>query len=285
MHIPVVSPSRLTSDRPEYVLLLAWNFQEEVLQQQTAYRRARREVHHAGAGSPDHLTMTIRRAESGDHGSEQRDRAGRSRLEWRAAGRRAMGRGASRQRLEQALCAAALKRAIRHGDRGGLGTPDGAIAAAAELLATAGRGGHPGALCGRDLSRPHRDSAGRAVRWAVSHQSAGAVRLTQAMLPLLRNSQGQVVFVNSTAGLKANANAAQYSATKHGLKALADSLREEENRNGVRVLSVFSGRTGTPMQRPSPNGRGNNSCRSICYSPRTSRPPCCTRSRCRGPRS
>jgi cyclopropane fatty-acyl-phospholipid synthase-like methyltransferase len=38
MHIPVVSPSRLTSDRPEYVLLLAWNFQDEVLLQQTAYR-------------------------------------------------------------------------------------------------------------------------------------------------------------------------------------------------------------------------------------------------------
>jgi len=38
MHIPVVSPSRLTSDRPEYVLLLAWNFEDEVLQQQTAYR-------------------------------------------------------------------------------------------------------------------------------------------------------------------------------------------------------------------------------------------------------
>jgi SAM-dependent methyltransferase len=38
MHIPVVPPSRLTSDKPEYVLLLAWNFQDEVLQQQTAYR-------------------------------------------------------------------------------------------------------------------------------------------------------------------------------------------------------------------------------------------------------
>ena len=38
MHIPVVPPSRLASDRPDYVLLLAWNFQDEVLQQQTAYR-------------------------------------------------------------------------------------------------------------------------------------------------------------------------------------------------------------------------------------------------------
>jgi SAM-dependent methyltransferase len=39
MHIPVVSTSRLTSDAPEYVLLLAWNFQEEVLEQQKAYRQ------------------------------------------------------------------------------------------------------------------------------------------------------------------------------------------------------------------------------------------------------
>lgn len=38
MHIPVVPTSRLTSDRPEYVLLLAWNFQDEVLQQQSEYR-------------------------------------------------------------------------------------------------------------------------------------------------------------------------------------------------------------------------------------------------------
>lgn len=40
MHIPVVSPSRLNSDHPDYVLLLAWNFEDEVLQQQAAYREA-----------------------------------------------------------------------------------------------------------------------------------------------------------------------------------------------------------------------------------------------------
>jgi NAD(P)-dependent dehydrogenase (short-subunit alcohol dehydrogenase family) len=73
--------------------------------------------------------------------------------------------------------------------------------------------------------------------------------LTQAMLPLLKKSRGQVVFINSTAGARANANASQYSATKHGLRALADSLREEVNRHGIRVVSVFPGRTETPMQR------------------------------------
>jgi hypothetical protein len=38
MHIPVVPTSRLITDRPEYVLLLAWNFQEEVMNQQADYR-------------------------------------------------------------------------------------------------------------------------------------------------------------------------------------------------------------------------------------------------------
>src|SRR5262245_15337269 len=67
--------------------------------------------------------------------------------------------------------------------------------------------------------------------------------LTQALLPRLRKSHGQVAFLNSTAGLRANPNASQYSATKHGLKALADSLRDEVNKDGIRVLTVFSGRT------------------------------------------
>jgi len=72
--------------------------------------------------------------------------------------------------------------------------------------------------------------------------------LTQAMLPLLQPRRGQIVFLNSTAGLTAGANIAQYSATKHALKAMADSLREEINSEGLRVLSVFLGRTATPMQ-------------------------------------
>lgn len=72
--------------------------------------------------------------------------------------------------------------------------------------------------------------------------------LTQGLLPALRARRGQVLFVNSSAGLAARAGASQYAASKHGLKALADGLREEVNPDGVRVLSLFLGRTASPMQ-------------------------------------
>jgi short-subunit dehydrogenase len=72
--------------------------------------------------------------------------------------------------------------------------------------------------------------------------------LTQALLPMLRAGQAQVVFINSLVGLNAKGNSSQYSATKHALKALADGLRQEVNSDGLRVLSVFLGRTASPLQ-------------------------------------
>src|SRR5689334_4300763 len=73
-------------------------------------------------------------------------------------------------------------------------------------------------------------------------------RLTQALLPSLRERQGDIVFVNSTQGLKAVPLHGAYAATRHGLKALADSLRAEVDEAGVRVLTVYLGRTATPGQ-------------------------------------
>jgi short-subunit dehydrogenase len=72
--------------------------------------------------------------------------------------------------------------------------------------------------------------------------------LTQGLLPALKAARGQVVFVNSSAGLAAGANVGQYAASKHALKAMADSLRAEVNTDGVRVLSLYLGRTATTMQ-------------------------------------
>lgn len=72
--------------------------------------------------------------------------------------------------------------------------------------------------------------------------------LTRLLLPVLRVSRGHVVFVNSGAGLRASPGWSAYAASKHGLRALADALRQEEAEHGIRVTSVYPGRTATPMQ-------------------------------------
>jgi NAD(P)-dependent dehydrogenase (short-subunit alcohol dehydrogenase family) len=77
----------------------------------------------------------------------------------------------------------------------------------------------------------------------------GPYSLIQHLLPFLIGSMGQILFINSTQGLKATAGVGQYAATKHAMKAVADSLRDEVNGKGVRVTSVFLGRTATELQR------------------------------------
>jgi NADP-dependent 3-hydroxy acid dehydrogenase YdfG len=74
----------------------------------------------------------------------------------------------------------------------------------------------------------------------------GHYALTQALLPLLRAQKGQIVFINSSAGLRSPATVGQFSATQHAFRAVADSLRDEVNADGIRVLSIYPGRTATP---------------------------------------
>lgn len=77
----------------------------------------------------------------------------------------------------------------------------------------------------------------------------GPYYLTQLLLPLIRKKKGQIVFINSSVGLTGGrANISQYAATKQALKVMTDSLREEVNSDGMRIISVYPGRTATPMQ-------------------------------------
>ncbi|MBF4580580.1 SDR family oxidoreductase [Frigoribacterium sp. VKM Ac-2530] len=72
--------------------------------------------------------------------------------------------------------------------------------------------------------------------------------LTRQLLPALRTAQGTVVAINSGSGFAAGPGGSTYAASKFALRALTDSLREEERRHGVRVSSVHPGRVDTDMQ-------------------------------------
>ncbi|HET9872767.1 MAG TPA: SDR family oxidoreductase [Propionibacteriaceae bacterium] len=74
-----------------------------------------------------------------------------------------------------------------------------------------------------------------------------AAEITRAFLPALRAARGTVVFVNSGSGLNARSPLGGYGASKFALRGYADALRREQP--GIRVSSVYPGRTATDMQR------------------------------------
>ncbi len=86
------------------------------------------------------------------------------------------------------------------------------------------------------------------LQYAVNVRSPYS--MTKSLLPMLKSSRGQIVFINSSLGLNAKRpEVAQFAATQHAMKAIADSLREEVNSDGIRVLTVYPGRTATPRQK------------------------------------
>lgn len=87
------------------------------------------------------------------------------------------------------------------------------------------------------------------LRAQLEANVTGPYALLRALLPFLLAAEGQVVFVNSSQGLRASGGVGQFAATQHAMRAIADSLREEVNARGVRVLSVHLGRTASERQR------------------------------------
>ena len=81
-------------------------------------------------------------------------------------------------------------------------------------------------------------------------------RCTQALLPALKRARARSSSSTRAPALRASADNALYAATKHGLKAIADGLRDEVNPGRVRVLSVYTGRTARRCRSPVHEHRG-----------------------------
>lgn len=75
----------------------------------------------------------------------------------------------------------------------------------------------------------------------------GQIRVTQECLPLLRESKGRIVNISSISGKVASPFMGPYTASKHALEAVSDSLRRELHTLGVKVIIVEPGAIATPI--------------------------------------
>jgi NADP-dependent 3-hydroxy acid dehydrogenase YdfG len=84
----------------------------------------------------------------------------------------------------------------------------------------------------------------------------GPAETTRSLLSALRAARGHVVFVNAAPGLRGVAKWSAYVGSKAALRELADSLREEETGNGIRVTSIYPGGVRTALLRKVREGLG-----------------------------
>jgi NADP-dependent 3-hydroxy acid dehydrogenase YdfG len=93
----------------------------------------------------------------------------------------------------------------------------------------------------------HMDASIEDLEALFASNVRGPYELTRRLLPMLRNSCGDIVSISSTQALSAGEGVGQYAATHHAMKAVADSLRGEVNPD-VRVMMLHLGPTAGPRQ-------------------------------------
>ena len=75
----------------------------------------------------------------------------------------------------------------------------------------------------------------------------GLFFVTQAAIPMLRESRGWIVNLASSAGTLPTPGLATYGATKAAVISLTRSLNEELDGDGVRAIAICPGFVDTPM--------------------------------------
>jgi NAD(P)-dependent dehydrogenase (short-subunit alcohol dehydrogenase family) len=115
--------------------------------------------------------------------------------------------------------------------------------AAAEVAAELGDGGLAGLVnnAGVGIGGPVELVPVDGLRMALEVNLVGPVAMIKAFLPLLRVARGRIVNVTSIGGRVATAFFGPYNASKFGLEAIGDSLRQELRPWGVDVIAVEPG--------------------------------------------
>jgi NAD(P)-dependent dehydrogenase (short-subunit alcohol dehydrogenase family) len=75
----------------------------------------------------------------------------------------------------------------------------------------------------------------------------GQVAMTQAMVPLVRQAGGRIVFVGSVGGILASQFAGAYHASKFAIEAIGDVWRQELEPEGIEVILIEPSAISTPI--------------------------------------
>ncbi|MBT2733961.1 SDR family oxidoreductase [Bacillus sp. ISL-7] len=76
----------------------------------------------------------------------------------------------------------------------------------------------------------------------------GTLMMTKAILPLLlKTSEGRILNIISTAGLRGKVNEAVYAASKFAVRGFTESLQKEYEGSGIKFNAVYMGGMDTPF--------------------------------------
>lgn len=86
------------------------------------------------------------------------------------------------------------------------------------------------------------------VKEIVDTNLLGSIYAIKTVLPaMIENNSGTIINILSVVTQKVFTGSSAYSASKAGLKAYADSLREEVRKNNIRVINISPGATKTAI--------------------------------------
>lgn len=92
------------------------------------------------------------------------------------------------------------------------------------------------------------DTSNREAKDIIDTNLLGTIYCTKHVLPyMIEKKSGLIINISSFASKKIYPKSAVYSASKAGLNAFANCLREEVREYGIKVVTILPGATETPM--------------------------------------
>lgn len=127
--------------------------------------------------------------------------------------------------------------------------PERIAATAARVAAEVGPGGLAGLVnnAGIAVMAPLETLPLDDLRDQLEVNLVSQVAVTQAMLPSIRKGRGRIVFVSSIGGRMAMPFGAPYHASKYGIEAVTDCLRQELRPWKIEVVAIEPGSIDTPI--------------------------------------